>query len=170
MHYPDSAPPRGALPDAAGSLVPMTPEAAPKGSLVAAVPKTDLDRFVSSVVELVREQGGESAAVELERFLQGGDFAIDRLPPEAGRTLVARRFAPEPSGTLSEATRQTRDAWLSVLRGDGMGLGDLCESTLDEWAAGLAGACLGLDASASDSLRRPLRARGVLAFGMLGAP
>lgn len=139
----------------------------PRRDLPEMAHRTDLDRFVSSVVELVRGRDGEPAALELERFLKGGAFSIERLPEQAREALVAQRFADQAGGDLNARTRQTRDAWRSVLKGDGVGLTDWCESTLDEWAAGLAGACLGVDPSTSGSLRRQLRAQGVLAFGML---
>ena len=61
------------------------------------------------------------------------------------------------------------NAWRRLLMGQNSDLTECGDRPLDEWVSTLVAARLGWDASATATLRRGLRKRGVAAFGMLAA-
>lgn len=60
-------------------------------------------------------------------------------------------------------------AWRRLLSGETSDLAVCGDRPLDEWASAVVSARVGYDEAATPALRRALRKRGVLAFGMLSA-
>jgi hypothetical protein len=109
-------------------------------------------RFVGTVAAAARAAGAPATTLSAIPAL----FGLERLDREDGQPLRAARL-----------TSQVH-AWMAVLRGDETDLG-LCGSLpLDEWAAGIVAHAAG-DATLAAAVRRELRGRGVLAFGLLAA-
>jgi len=111
---------------------------------VAPAELTDFDRLLAAVRSVVLDPG---VAAELERFLRTG--SSEAFPSEPAQALVA-------------------GGWRRLLSGAESDLAACGDRPLDEWVAGLVGACLRYDAAATAGVRRDLRKRGVAAFGMLG--
>ena len=132
----------------AGSTLVNAPRAVPP-----APEETDpFVRFVGVVAAAARTAGAPATTLSAIPAL----FGLERLDREDGQPLRAARL-----------TSQVH-AWMAVLRGDETDLG-LCGSLpLDEWAAGIVAHAAG-DATLAAAVRRELRGRGVLAFGLLAA-
>lgn len=180
LHYrqPEATPAQGPkerggrdAPVAASPCVASLPSDAtePAGALCAEL--TDFDRFVAALLSVLPSDVDPAVAAAIEQFLRDGSLPGAVLTPRARDALVARGFASvDARGWFLDArASETAGAWRRLLSGRVSDLAVCGDRPLDEWAAVLAGACLGYDGSATAALRLALRKRKVAAFGMLSA-
>jgi hypothetical protein len=119
---------------------------------LSAVSTDPFARFVDVVAEAARAAGASAEVLSAIPAL----FGLQRVGRDEGRPLRP-----------AQVTREVH-AWMSVLRGEAMDLGACGSLPLDEWAAGIVARAVG-DTTLVPAVRRELRGRGVLAFGLLAA-
>ena len=124
----------------------------PRPGVSAFVSTDPFTRFVDVVTGAARTAGASPEVLSAIPAL----FGLRRLARDEGQPLRP-----------AQVTREVH-AWMSVLRGEATDLGACGSVPLDEWAAGIVAQAIG-DATLAPAVRRELRARGVLAFGLLAA-
>jgi hypothetical protein len=135
-------------------------------------PSISRDPFAELGAVLARvalELGATRAAAVVGALIAGDRVDHAQMPPP-GLSLLVERGMVQSAGSavvLSGVAGQTAATWKRVLRGESVDCSG-CESTLDSFCAALLAALLGAPAR-QESLRRELRAKGVVAFGFLAA-
>jgi hypothetical protein len=164
------------LPDESGFVLGVEPDApgadaaveAPRAPVVPAA--EDAHRaFVKALVGVALGAGATRAAAILPALLDGAS-AVQGLSAELTETLFAARVLERVEDSIRprEAFAAIADAWRRVLREETNDLSGCGASTLDEWGADLLTA-LGVGGEKKVDVKRELRKRGVLAFGMRAA-
>jgi hypothetical protein len=178
LRVPASEPPQSApVPAASGGCetesAPAPLESAPAGldgnQTSTLEVENSFTELIAKMQQVLLDRGATRAAAVIEKWLASGKLELDALDSEAGGELVRRGFACIEDGELVTAPgfQGKLCAWCELLSGRTDDLSACGEETLDAWSARLLCAMMGAPVAHDESVRRALRQRGVVAFGVL---
>jgi hypothetical protein len=126
--------------------------------------------FVRRLTEVAEAAGSPSIAAELRALLGAARFDGAGLTALAGEALLAGGIVERTAAGLARTARFTAQlhAWQGILRGESEDFSACGPAMLDEWAADLVARALG-SPNRADWLKRELRKRGIVGFGLVEA-